>query len=176
MLLEVREAMKERQRTAILFALYGLILVWIVLLKMAFSPEDIAMLRAERSVNWIPFHDAAEVGRFRQKEMILNVIIFIPLGIWLKMFAFSSRRVLSLGFISSLTLELFQFLFAIGASDTTDLLTNTLGTAVGLCLYALLRKLFPDKQKTDRFLNTAATAAFLLFAALTALLFFANQL
>lgn len=167
--------MKERRYAAVLFTLYGLILIWIVLLKMSFSPEDIAMLRAERSVNWIPFHYAAEVGRFHRNEVILNVLIFIPLGIWLKMFSFSNHKVLFLGLIGSLSLELCQFLFAIGASDTTDLLTNTLGTAVGLCLYALLRKLFPNKGKTDRFLNTAATAALLLFAILTALLFFANQ-
>lgn len=167
-------SMKEKRRTAILFALYGLILIWIVLFKMSFSLEDILMLRTERSVNWIPFHYAAEVGQFHKREVFLNVLIFIPVGIWLKMFAIPTRKAAFLGLLSSLALETCQFLFAIGASDITDLLTNTLGTAVGVCLYALLRKLFPNKQKTDRFLNTAATAALLLFTALTALLFLAN--
>lgn len=167
-------SMKEKRRTAILFALYGLILIWIVLFKMSFSLEEISMLRTERSVNWIPFHYATEVTRFHRKEVFLNVLIFVPVGIWLKMFALPTRKAVLLGLITSLALEACQFLFVIGASDITDLLTNTLGTAVGVCLYALLRKLFPNKQKTDRFINTAATAALLLFTALTVLLFLAN--
>jgi glycopeptide antibiotics resistance protein len=165
----------KRNTTKIIFAIYSLILIWIVLFKMAFSVEEIRLLQTTRSVNLIPFYYDTDAGRIQMREVLLNVIVFIPMGLYLKMFAISTGKVILYGFCGSFVFEFCQFLFAIGGSDITDIITNTLGTIVGMCLYALLRKIFSNEQKADRFINRTAAIAILLFGALTFLLFLANK-
>lgn len=70
--------------------------------------------------------------------------------------------------------ELIQFLFAIGTSDITDLTTNTMGIVVGLFVYALFRKIFVNKEKTDRVINRISIIVFILFGILLSLLIFMN--
>ena len=171
----MRWPVNNQRKTCVLFGAYCLVLLWIVLFKLAFSVEDIRALQAARSVNWIPFSYGADVGRFHRKETVLNVLVFIPLGLYFGMFGLKPGKALALGLGISLGLELCQLLFAIGATDVTDLLTNTFGTALGLFLYALLKILYRDKQKADRFINTLATAALILFGAMITLLFLSNK-
>ena len=45
-------------------------------------------------------------------------------------------------FILSLCFEVLQWVFAIGSSDITDLITNTAGGVLGTGVYFVLRKLF----------------------------------
>ncbi len=145
-----------------------------MLFKIAFSFTDILWLRGTRSINVIPFYYDIDVGRFHMKEVIMNALVFIPLGLYLKMFHMSWKKTILYGCVFSFVLELCQFIFAIGASDITDIITNTLGTAVGVCLYALARKMFSDKQKTDKVINGIASIALLLFFSLALLLFIVN--
>ncbi len=51
-----------------------------------------------------------------------------------------NKKIIFLGFILSFTLETMQFILNIGASDITDIITNTTGTIVGLFLYFILEK------------------------------------
>lgn len=53
-----------------------------------------------------------------------------------------------LSFALSLSFESLQYLLAIGASDITDIITNTLGALIGLSFYALLIKIF-SKTKVN---------------------------
>lgn len=48
----------------------------------------------------------------------------------------------------SLVYESLQYLFAIGATDVTDLLTNSMGSLFGLLLYVGLSKSAKDKTAT----------------------------
>ncbi|MBM7654450.1 glycopeptide antibiotics resistance protein [Neobacillus cucumis] len=87
-------------------------------------------------------------------EMIENVIAFIPLGL---LFNVNFKRV---GFLPkfsfivglSLTFELIQFTFAIGATDITDAITNTVGGFLGLKSYDFSNK-YINNKKLDRFIN-----------------------
>ncbi len=49
----------------------------------------------------------------------------------------------------SLTFEIIQFIFAIGATDITDVITNTVGGFLGLKLYGLSNK-HMNQKKLDR--------------------------
>ena len=51
--------------------------------------------------------------------------------------------------VFSLTAELIQFIFAIGATDITDVITNTVGGFLGLKLYNLSNK-YINSEKLDK--------------------------
>ena len=74
------------------------------------------------------------------KNTILNIILFIPLGIMLP-FLWKKYNTLSetliLGFSMSLAIELLQ-IFTYRATDINDLLANTIGTVLGYCIFRLI--------------------------------------
>lgn len=47
-------------------------------------------------------------------------------------------------------IELMQYLLQIGASDITDILTNVSGGVLGMGVYALLRRQFPNGKLDER--------------------------
>lgn len=165
---------RKLNASIIIYVVYCLILIWLVLFKFTFSLEDFQWLQTGRRVNLIPFYYDIGVGYVHAKEVIMNAIVFVPMGLYLKMLAVSGKKAILIGAAVSLAFELIQFVFAIGASDITDIMTNTLGTVVGVCLYALLRKVFADKEKTDRFINRMAVVALVLFGIVMGLLIVAN--
>ncbi len=54
----------------------------------------------------------------------------------------------------TLVFEFIQFVFAIGRSDITDILANTLGGTIGIGIYELLFKIL--KHRTNKFINLFA--------------------
>ncbi|HBI3801064.1 TPA: VanZ family protein, partial [Enterococcus faecium] len=104
------------------------------------------IILTSRSLNLTPF---TATGNFR--EMIDNVIIFIPFGLLLnvnfKEIGFLPKFAFVL--VLSLTFEIIQFIFAIGATDITDVITNTVGGFLGLKLYGLSNK-HMNQKKLDR--------------------------
>lgn len=132
-----------------LLALYLMMLIWLVLFKLQYNILSVFNYH-HRSLNLIPFAAPSIVnGSFG--EMIDNVIIFIPFGVLLnvnfKKVGFLPKFALILVF--SLTCELIQFIFAIGATDITDIITNTVGGFLGLELYSLSNK-YINNKKLDR--------------------------
>lgn len=85
-----------------------------------------------------------------------------------------NKKIIFLGFILSFTLETIQFIFSIGASDITDIITNTIGTIVGLFLYLILEKCLKDKTKTNQILNILGMIGSVLFIFLILLLIIGN--
>lgn len=141
--------MVKNNITKILFIIYFILLVWIVLFKTSFSFSEI---NSFRSINLIPFYYENEVS-FHSKEVIYNTIIFAPLGIFLKMYNKKNKDIILDGFVLSLLFEISQFIFQIGASDITDIITNTLGTIIGVLIYNFLSRFIKDKIKLNIFIN-----------------------
>lgn len=133
---------------AVTFALFILILLWIVVFKAnrPITPIRIARTKAmtllERfELGNYPFKNLfvdAEGHVFsRAKEHFLNILIFLPFGFLLPFFI-KKKKVLitSIVFITfTIGFELFQLFTGIGGFDVTDLMTNTLGGFLGLWLY-----------------------------------------
>ena len=163
---------RQRNLTRILFAVYFLILVWILLFKMSFSLDE---LYKNRSINLIPFMGSVVVnGRIYINEIIDNILVFIPLGIYICMLKedWSILRKISVGFFISLGIEVLQFILAIGATDITDLLGNTLGGIIGIGVFYLFSKLF--KNKTNSIINILALIATILLLSMISILLLAN--
>src|SRR5699024_7728970 len=74
----------------------------------------------------------------------------------------------------SLLFEVLQFVFAIGASDITDFIGNTLGGMVGIGVYFILCKIFKEKQKINKVLNVLAIISTVCVIGLLGLLIIVN--
>jgi hypothetical protein len=67
-------------------------------------------------------------------EAKLNVVLFVPAGVtWAATTRRYGRTLVALA-VGSFVIETLQALFGLGAADTTDLVTNTLGAAIGVGL------------------------------------------
>ena len=65
-----------------------------------------------------------------------------------------------------------QYIFCLGASDITDLITNTTGVLVGVGLYYLLKKIF--KEKTNKIILALAAIVTILFVSLIIIILINN--
>lgn len=168
--------MNQKKRTILylLLGLYGLFLIWVILLKAPISPDDIQYISRMRHINLIPFYYDNEVDS-HFNEVLMNVLVFIPFGLYLKLLNLDSKKTIGYGLAVSLVLEILQFLFAIGGTDVTDLITNTGGTALGVMLYIALIRVFRKKDTVDRVLMVLASLGTAFIAAMSLLLIIANQ-
>ena len=163
---------RQHNLTKILFAVYFLILVWILLFKMSFSFDE---LYRNRSINIIPFMGSVIVnGRIDTSEIINNILVFIPVGVYICMLKedWSILKKISVGFFISLGIEVLQFVLAIGSTDITDLIGNTLGGIIGIGVFYLFSKVF--KNKTNNIINILALIATIVLIALISVLLLAN--
>lgn len=75
--------MKKKEKlnyiVPILFLLYLALLIWIILFKLQFSILDLDRVR---EINLIPFYYEHEVT-FHAAEVLQNVLIFMPFGIYM---------------------------------------------------------------------------------------------
>lgn len=164
---------KKLKLVKILFGIYCILMVWIILFKFSLSINDIIGLNKIRNINLIPFYYPNEVsGHF--KEVLENLLIFIPFGIYLKMLNKDNKKIIIYGLIFSLVLEISQFIFKLGATDITDLITNSMGTVIGVYFYILLEKIFKNREKINKVLKILALIGTILLCLLLLLLIISN--
>ena len=160
----------QKRITKILLWVYLALLVWIILFKLGFS---LAELEQQRSINLIPFHYDTETS-FHAREVINNMLVFLPVGVYLKMLGARTKHAALAGFAISLIFEALQFVLACGASDITDVIINTAGALAGAAVYAAL-----ERVVNPRMLHLAvyalAAAATVLLAALLVITVVANR-
>jgi glycopeptide antibiotics resistance protein len=154
----------EKVLSRALLIVYLLILVWLVLFKFSFN---LSVMHNGTGLNLIPFAASGNMhGGINFSEIILNCLFFIPLGLLLGVNLKKTEFIwkLSLVIMFSLTAEIIQFIFAMGAADITDVITNTTGGFLGLAIYELCKKFASDK-KLDRTVITVGVVLFLVFGA-----------
>lgn len=137
----------NKKLTFILFIIYFLALNWLVLLKLHFSIDQIDKVQV---INLIPLNNSVF------SEVYNNVRIFVPFGIFICMLKSNwsmMKKVLST-FGLTLSFEMIQFVLAIGRSDITDIMANTLGGIIGIGIYYFLFWIL--KNKTHIFINLCA--------------------
>lgn len=149
------ETPQMKQLSKIILILYVLVLLWLVLFKLSFDISSVLLDHQARSLNLFPFGGSSQ-GSI--SEIVSNIIVFIPFGLLLDINLKSIMvwRKLTYIFIFSIAVEAIQFVLAIGVTDITDVIMNTLGGLVGLGLYRLFNR-YVDTVKLDRFIVLAST-------------------
>lgn len=113
---------------------------------------------SSKEVYLIPFStfERAKIQPEFYRSMLMNVFLFVPLGLALP-FVFggsTGKRILFTvltGLLLSVTVEAIQYFAHFGMTETDDVICNTLGTAIGSCAYLLTllwRKIFKWKNLT----------------------------
>jgi VanZ family protein len=115
-------------------------------------------------VQLVPFHTFRNYldGYDTMQTMLLyvvgNVVMFLPLGLFLQL---ALRRWVALtvvlGLLASVSVEVLQLPIWSRSSDVDDVILNTLGTAVGAMLAAVVLRL-PDAWRRPRLLFPAEPA------------------
>ena len=139
--------MSSKKITLGLCIVYLLGLTWVVVFKTQFS---LGTLPEMRSINLIPFAESVFVnGKIDYTEVIQNALIFVPYGIFIS--ALMAKRSFAVKILpiilTSLVFETIQFVFAIGASDITDIIANTIGGIIGIAIAFAFSKIFKDNWK-----------------------------
>lgn len=170
-----KKSLDQRKIMKVLFVVYLAAVTWIILFKFQMPWE---IWNTGRGINLIPFHDSLVInGRVDLSEIIMNAVIFVPFGIylsglfdswgfWKKFFVFTGV---------SLLYEVLQFIFAIGRTDITDLIENSLGGIIGVLLYALLHKICKKEGLTNRIVNILAGVGTVSMIALLGLILIVNM-
>ncbi len=153
----------------VLLALCLLTLLWLILFKLSYDISSILANYQTRSLNLIPFVDLGQTGL---SETVSNFVTFIPFGLLLSLNFKKAAlwRLLIVVFVFSMGVETLQFIFAIGTTDATDVVTNTLGGLVGLVLYRLVNKVV-KVEIMDRVITAVGMTVFVAFILLRLLVF-----
>jgi glycopeptide antibiotics resistance protein len=125
----------------VLFAAYLVLLVWVVLWKL-----EAPWAGGDRNIKLVPFVRTRGAGASAPVEVAANLALFIPFGLYVGLLQPARRPASAIVPVAvgaagtSLALEVGQYVLAVGRSDTTDIVVNTVGALVGLGLYALARQ------------------------------------
>ena len=128
------------------FFLYLTLLVWIITFKcnlltpisesMLILPKKTFLERISMDLHYNP----SLLGMLRGRDFWLNVLAFLPLGIYLPLIT-EKARMLSGMLIASLlsfTFELIQAITCIGGFTLVDIATNTIGFLIGYVIFKLI--------------------------------------
>ncbi len=144
---------RTERRMGQAIALIGLLFI----ARMTLRPSPDTVLLAEET----PFL-CLLCGALGLVDVILNVLLFIPYGIGLRLAGLSRLRTMGLVVLTTGAIELTQYLFLPGRdASLSDLLTNTTGGAIGLVLAERWRALLLPNARTARRLAAAAALVWL---------------
>lgn len=147
-----------------MFIIYLIAICWILLFKLGVRFSYMG----KRNVNLIPFSEPLTLT----SENILNVVIFVPLGVYagilFERWVFGKK--LLFFFLVSLLVEGLQYILRVGAFDVTDIITNTLGGIMGLMIFKAMAKTVNSRVKAQKFINIIAATGTALMILLLVLL------
>lgn len=165
--------MNKRERIEAVF-LYGVFICYILLLIKILFLSRVSLLELftnqrtiVRSINLIPFHSIMEyisgssenLKSFAFGNVVGNIAIFIPLGIYLPLFRNNKSVINNLLFIFivSLFVEIIQGILGIGTADIDDVILNCLGGWIGILGYKFLLFILRDEKKVHTAITILST-------------------
>ena len=165
----VRNAMKKEERKLSVKYVFG-VFVFLFYLMHVYQVTGLTgffwgpiggggyFIRTER-IFLVPFSSSTDIVPY-----LYNILMMIPLGIFLPMLwqTFRSvKKVALIGLFFSLTIEIGQ-LFTIRSTTTDDLMMNTLGAVMGYGIYKIGKKHFFNKSDADIIDETNSPESFMI--------------
>ena len=147
--------MRKHKKMYLLFItliiIYATMVIDATILPMPFNKAAIQSARMYpfvplHSINLVPFFFEKFISPLELKFHLLNILMFVPMGIILSFYHESKfSKVLLKSFLWSLTIELVQLLLGILVSgtrivDIDDLIMNTTGGVIGFLIFILIIK------------------------------------
>ncbi len=145
--------MKKEWTIRILAIGYAAIMLWLLFGQRTLWVSDVDYVtQLQQNYNLIPFHtiglflnqfDGLEAPFHAIANLAGNVILFVPLGVFLPALFYKQRQLTWYLFwqIRIICLvELVQFFTLLGSLDVDDLILNTVGGLLGFVLFKLLEK------------------------------------
>lgn len=135
---------KSRMRLVLYTLFYAYLCAVIYLTLLPFRPTWVIDIYVGEFANLIPFRDLKMGYGGALKDIILNVIMTVPFGIFYPYVFRSGLAVTTaVGFLSSVCIESLQLTEAFFGSsyhafDITDIITNTAGAILGYIIYRIL--------------------------------------
>ena len=129
--------------------LYALILFFLLFKKKSVGSFQTINLIPFRTIIDYLFNEDVIVRSFAFSNIMGNIAIFIPLGIYIpllinKKSIFTNSAIVAL---ISLCVEIVQYILAIGTADVDDIILNTIGGLLGILIFKLVYLIFKDKSK-----------------------------
>ena len=126
---------------AFLFFLYIVLVCNITLMPFFIRIPD--AFSDSHSFNLRPYIDLILKRGDYKRQIVLNILMFVPFGILYPAVTKSSFvKTVLCGTLFSLTIEILQFLFSTRIADITDLINNTAGAFIGAVLWFVILKPF----------------------------------
>lgn len=124
-----------------------------------------------QSINMIPFNDLFK-GVYNQLDVFGNIILFIPFGLIVKIYkpSLKFKNSFILFFIVSFSFEAFQYIFAIGASDVTDIIYNVFGGILGMGIYKILKFIFKKEDTANKIIIVMGSVMLIIVSTLLILI------
>ena len=90
----------------------------------------------------IPFDTYESLYIKRIAQIILNVILFVPIGLFGGVTIKEFKKVALCGLILSVVIETTQLITKTGICSTDDVIHNTIGCVLGYLVYLMIRNIY----------------------------------
>ncbi len=128
----------RRPLLPILFSVYLALLVWAILWKFA-APWIGESAGLYHPIKLVPFVGSGDAGASAPLEVLANILLFLPFGIYLRLFAVRRWIAVAVMIAASVALETVQHLISTGTFDLADVIANAAGGVLGLLIPATAR-------------------------------------
>ncbi len=144
-----KQSSRRRLHAAALYSVFGIYLM--VLFALLFGKRTDL-----RAVNLVPFRSIADhlggdllARSFALNNIGGNIALFVPLGVYVALLGRSRTFGAQVGLIALLSAaaETAQYVFRVGVTDIDDVLLNTVGGAIGILAFRLLRRLLGERAR-----------------------------
>lgn len=157
----------------LMFVVYLYFLVSMILFKGESPLEILSYARVgPRRVNLEPFYFMNDLTDI---NVVGNLLLFIPLGMYLSIILKRKWTGLCLMFVLSVGFEATQFIFNIGALDVDDVILNVIGGGFGMIVMGILSLFLKNKERLKTFMAIATTLIGVPVIIIYSLLKFANS-
>ena len=129
---------KKKAICVIAFSIYILIVLKLTVFRFNIRYEE-SQLNLTLFITLINIYKHQGIGEFLWL-FLGNIVWFVPLGFFLPILLKkrSFLIIMIIGFLFSFAIETTQYVFRKGVAELDDLILNTLGVAIGYCLFKMV--------------------------------------